>query len=156
MPERRPVCHFRPNYDHGVKKENAMSMPEFFKRSGMAACLLAGVVCGCLAATTTRAQAPTQDLTSRDQAIQRSQQKAGAAYRNLQQAQYEAKLAEQDVLNAQEAHRAAQRHAEEVKRQFDAANKALEAAKAKEATARKAYDEALGGVDQAFQRPPVK
>lgn len=129
-----------------------MNMPIFSNRLGTAACLVAGVLCGSLAC----AQAPVQDLVSRDQAIQRSQQKAGAAYRDLQQAQYDAKLAEQDVLNAQEAHRAAQKHAEEVKRQLDAAGKALAAAKAKETQARKAYDAALGDVDRAFQKPPVK
>jgi chromosome segregation ATPase len=129
-----------------------MNMPMFFKRRGTAACLVAGILCGGLA----WAQAPVQDVASRDQAIQRSQQKAGAAYRELQEAQYEAKLAEQDVLNTQEAHRAAQKHAEEVKRQLDAASKALAAAKAKEAQARKAYDAALGDVDQAFQKPPAK
>lgn len=133
-----------------------MSMPVFSKRRELATCLLAGVMCGCLVAAAARAQAPVQDLTSRDQAIQRSQQKAGAAYRELQQAQYEAKLAEQDVLNAQEAHRAAQKHTEEVKRQLDAASKAFATAKAREAQARRAYDAALGNVDQVFQKPPAK
>jgi len=103
-----------------------------------------------------QAQAPVEDLRSREQSIQRSQQKTGAAYRELQQAQYETKLAEQDYLNAQEAQRAAQKHADEMKRQLDAASKALAAAKAREARTRKAYDEALGGVDKAFQKPPAK
>jgi septal ring factor EnvC (AmiA/AmiB activator) len=129
-----------------------MNKPVFSNRLGTATCLVAGILCGSLA----WAQAPVQDAVSRDQAIQRSQQKAGAAYRELQQAQYDAKLAEQDVLNAQEAHRAAQKHAEEVKRQLDAASKALAAAKAKEAQTRKAYDAALGDVDRAFQKPPAK
>lgn len=111
----------------------------------------------CLAvATVAQAQAPVEDLTSREQAIQRSQQKTGAAYRDLQQAQFEAKLAEQDFLNAQEAQRAAQKQADEMKRQLDAAKKALDAARSKEAQARKRYDEALGGVDGAFQKPPAK
>ena len=129
-----------------------MNKPVFSNRLGTATCLVAGILCGSLV----WAQAPVQDIVSRDQAIQRSQQKAGAAYRELQQAQYDAKLAEQDVLNAQEAHGAAQKHAEEVKRQLDAASKALAAAKAKEAQARKAYDAALGDVDRAFQKPPAK
>lgn len=109
-----------------------------------------------LAVPTALAQAPVEDLTSREQAIQRSQQRSGAAYRELRQAQYEAKLAEQDFLNSQEAHRLAQQNAEERKRQLDAAKKALDAARAKEAQARKTYDAALTGVDQAFQKPPAK
>lgn len=109
-----------------------------------------------LPALVASAQVPVEDLTSREQAIQRSQQRTGAAYRELRQAQYEAKLAEQDFLNAQEAHRLAQQSAEERKRQLDAAKKALDAARAKEAQARKTYDAALTGVDQAFQKPPGK
>jgi len=105
---------------------------------------------------TVQAQAPVEDLTSREQAIQRSQQKTGAAFRDLQQAQFEAKLAEQDFLNAQEAQAAAQKQADEMKRQLDAAKKALDAARSKVAQARKRYDEALGGVDSAFQKPPAK
>jgi len=109
-----------------------------------------------LAASAALAQAPVQDLTSREQAIQRTQQRTGAAYRELQQAQYEAKLAEQDLLNAQEAHRASQQRTEELKRQLDAAQKALDAARAKEAQARKRYDEALGAVDKPWGKPPIK
>ena len=129
-----------------------MNKPVFSNSLGTAVCLVAGILCGGLAC----AQAPVQDVASRDQAIQRSQQKAGAAYGALQQAQYDAKLAEQDVMNAREAHLAAQKHAEEIKRQLDAASKALAAAKAKEAQARKAYDAALSDVDRAFQTPPAK
>lgn len=111
----------------------------------------------CIAAPAeVQAQVPVEDRSSREQAIQRGQVRAGAAYRELQEAQYEAKLAEQDVLNAQEAHRAAQKNADDLKRQLDAATKALAAAKAREASARKAYDEALGAVDRAFQKPPAK
>ena len=117
--------------------------------------LFGSVLCACLA-TVAAAQAPVEDLTSREQSIQRSQQKTGAAYRELQQAQYDAKLAEQDFLNAQDAQNAAQKRAEEMKGQLDAAKKALDAAKSKEALARKRYDEALGGVDRAFQKPPAK
>ena len=109
----------------------------------------------CLA-TLAAGQAPVEDLTTREQAIQRSQQKTGAAYRNLQQAQYESRLAEQDFLNAQDAQKAAQNHADEMKQQLDAAKKAFDAAKSKEAAARKRYDEALGGVDNAFQKPPAR
>jgi biopolymer transport protein ExbB/TolQ len=109
-----------------------------------------------LAAATVMAQAPVEDLASREQAIQRSQQATGAAYRDLQQAQYESKLAEQELLNAQEADRVAQQHAQERRQQLDAAKKAHEAAKAKEAQARKRYDQALAGVDRAFEKPPVK
>lgn len=113
------------------------------------------VLCGCLAGVA-GAQAPVADPTGREQAIQRSQLKTGAAYRDLQQAQYESKLAEQDFLNAQDTQRAAQKQADDLKRQLDAAKKALDAAKAKEAQARKRYDEALGTVDRAFQTPPAK
>ena len=105
---------------------------------------------------TVQAQAPVEDLTNREQAIQRSQQKTGAAFRDLQQAQFEAKLAEQDFLNAQDAQAAAQKHADEMKRQLEAAKKALDAARSKVAQARKRYDEALGGVDSAFQKPAAK
>ena len=117
--------------------------------------LFGGALCCCLA-TLAEAQAPVEDLTSREQAIQRSQQKTGAAYRDLQQAQYESRLAGQDFLNAQDAQKAAQKHADEMKRQLDAAKKAFDAAKSKEAAARKRYDEALGGVDNAFQKPPAR
>ena len=117
--------------------------------------IFAGLV-ALLAVPAVSAQVPVEDRTSREQAIQQSQQRTGAAHRELRQAQYEAKLAEQDFLNAQEAQRAAQRHADEMKRQLDAAKKTLDAAKLKEAQARKRYDAALGGVDQAFQKPPAK
>ena len=106
-----------------------------------------------LLAASAAAQAPTQDTSAREQAIQRSQIGAGAAYRELEQAQYEKKLAEQDVLNSQDAYQAAQQQAEERKRQLDAARKALEAARAREAQARKRYDAALAGVDRAFEKP---
>src|SRR5262245_23160310 len=109
-----------------------------------------------LVAVASAAQAPAEDLTSREQAIQRSQQKTGAAFRDLQQAQFEAKLAEQDFLNAQDAQAAAQKHADEMKRQLDSSEKALDAARSKVAQARKRYDEARSGVDGAFQKPPAK
>jgi hypothetical protein len=109
-----------------------------------------------LAVPAAGAQAPVEDLSAREGVIQRSQQKAGAAFRELQQVRYEAKLAEQDYLNAEEANRAAQKQAEERKRELEAARKALDAARAKEARARKAYDEALTAVDKAWQKPPAK
>ena len=74
----------------------------------------------------------------------------------MQQAQYEAKLAEQDFLNAQDAHAAAQKQADERRQQLATAKKSLGVAQAKVAQARKRYDEALSGVDQAFQKPPAK
>jgi len=95
-------------------------------------------------------------LTSREPAIQRGQQRAGAAYRDLQRAQYEAKLAEQEFLNSRDAHKAAQKRADETKMQLDASRRALEAARSNEAQARKRYDEALGGVERAFQESPAK
>ena len=109
-----------------------------------------------LTAGTALAQAPAQDRSVREQAIQRGQQRASGAYSNLQQAQYEAKLAEQEFLNAQEAQHAAQKHAEELKLKLDGAKKALDAARQKEAQARKAYDEALDGVERARQPAPVR
>jgi hypothetical protein len=115
--------------------------------------LLAVVILGFPVAPV-RSQAPVEDLTSREQAVQRGQLKAGAAYRAVQEAQYEAKLAEQDVLNAREVHQAAQQHADEMKRRLDAATRALAAAREKEAKARKDYEAALADVDKAFQKPP--
>jgi exopolyphosphatase/pppGpp-phosphohydrolase len=117
--------------------------------------MIALALCGCLAGVAI-AQAPVEDLTNREQAIQRGQLKTGVAYRDLQQAQYESKLAEQDFLNSQDAQKAAQKQADDLKRQLDAAKKAFDAAKAKEAQARKNYDEALGAVDRAFQALPAK
>jgi hypothetical protein len=122
------------------------------RRSSRVALLV--TLCGYLGAA--GAQAPVQDVTGREQVIQRGQMKTGAAYRDLQQAQYESKLAEQDFLNAQDAQKAAQKQADEMRRQLDAAKKALDAAKSKEAAARKRYDGALGAVDRAFQAPPAK
>jgi biopolymer transport protein ExbB/TolQ len=106
-----------------------------------------------LASIAALAQAPVDEPLRREQAIQRSQQATGVAYRQLQQAQYESKLAEQEFLNAQEVHHIAQQHAEERKRQLDAAKKALDAAKAKEAQLRKRYEQALTEVDRAFEKP---
>lgn len=133
-----------------------MNRHAFLELSGATCRLVAGALCWCLSLAGAQAQAPVEDLSSRDQAVQRSQLKTGAAYRELQQAQHEAKLAEQDFLNAQEAHRTAQKQADETKKQLDAASKERAAAKAREARARKAYDEALGSVDKAFQKPPAK
>jgi predicted nucleic acid-binding Zn-ribbon protein len=113
------------------------------------------LLCVLVLASSAAAQAPVQGPSAREQAIQRSQIGAGAAYRELEQAQYEKKLAEQDVLNSQDAYQAAQQQAAELKRQLDAARKALDAARAKEARARKRYDEALAGVDRAFENPPA-
>ena len=108
-------------------------------------------------AAAAQAPAPVQDAAqSRELGIQNSQRNTSAAYRQLEQARYEAKLAGQDFLNAQEGQRAAQKQADERKRQLDAAKKALDAARAKEAQASKRYDEALNGVDRAFEKPPAK
>ena len=123
---------------------------------GAACRLVAGALCWGLCLAGAQGQAPVEDLSSRDQAVQRSQLKTGAAYRELQQAQHDAKLAEQDFLNAQEAHHAARKQADEMKKQLDAASKERALAKAREARARKAYDAALGGVDKAFEKPPAK
>jgi septal ring factor EnvC (AmiA/AmiB activator) len=117
--------------------------------------LLAGALCACLASAA-GGQAPVEDLTNREQAIQRSQARTGAAYRELQQAKYDSKLAEQDFLNAQDAQKAAQKQADDAKQKLDAAKKALDAARTKEAQAQKRYDDALSGVDRAFEAPPAK
>ena len=108
--------------------------------------------------TTTGAATPAQveDRLSPEQTIQRSQHAAEAARRELLRAQHESKLAEQDFVNAQEAARVARRNADELKRQLDAATKARDDAKAREAQARNRYDQALTGVDKAFQKPPAK
>ena len=103
---------------------------------------------------TAAAQAPVEDVKVREQGIQRGQQAAGVAYRELQQARHDGKLAEQDYVNAQDMQRAAQKQADEMKARADAAKKALDAARAKEAQAQKRYDAALKNVDQAFQQPP--
>ena len=115
---------------------------------------IAGAILSLVAAAV-GAQAPVGD-TGGDAAIRQKQQQTSAAYRELQQAQYEAKLAEQDFLNAQEVHSAAQKQADERKKQLDAARKTLDAARAKVARARKTYDEAVTGVDQAWQKPAAK
>jgi len=115
--------------------------------------LMSAALLGCLSAPV-RCQAPVEDLTSRDQAVQRGQLKAAAAYRALQEAQYEAKLAGQDVLNAREAQQVAQKHADEMKRRLDEATKALASVQEKESRARKDYDAALADVDEAFRKPP--
>lgn len=132
-----------------------MRVRNFYARISCRLALFAGALCASLSGIA-GAQAPTEDLTSREQAIQRSQVKTGAAYRELQQARYESKLAEQDFLNAQDAQRAAQKQADQTKRQLDAAKKSLDAARSKEALAQKRYEEALGGVDRAFESPPAK
>ena len=93
---------------------------------------------------------------SREAAITRGQQRAGAAYRDLQQAEFEAKLAEQDYANAHEAELAARKVAELRARHTEGAKKALAAAQAKVAAARKRYEAALTGVDQAFGTKPAK
>lgn len=69
------------------------------------------------------AQAPVEDARPRQDALQRAQQKAGAAYRELQQAEFEAKQAAQDYRQADADHKAAQKRADELKRQADAAKK---------------------------------
>jgi hypothetical protein len=131
------------------KTEMRSDRPEFSKAHGL------GLGLSLLLATSVAvAQAPVEDIVNREQAIQRSQQATGAAYRDLQQAQFESKLAEQEFLNAQEADRLAQEHAQERRRQLESAKKALDAAKSNEAQARKRYDRALTSVDKAFQRPP--
>ena len=104
---------------------------------------------GVAASGSLSAQAPVQDLTSREQAIQRGQLSAGAAYRELQEARHQAKLAEQDYLNAQDRLNVAQKQAAATK-------KALAEARTREAQARKRYDEALSNVDRAFKLPPDK
>ena len=80
-----------------------------------------------LAATLAQAQAP-------DDALQRGQVKAGAAYRELQNAEFARKQAEDEYRQADASHKAAQT-------KFDAA-------KAREAAARKTYEAAVEAVDK--------
>lgn len=72
------------------------------------------------------AQAPVDDTRQRQDTLQRDQQRAGIAYRELQQAQYESKLAEQDLVQADGEYKAAIKRAEESKRRADAAKKAFD------------------------------
>lgn len=109
-----------------------------------------------MAAISNYAQAPVEDVRQRQDALQRAQQKAGAAYRELRQAEYEAKQAGQDYAQADADHKAAQKRADETRRQTDAAKKKLDAAKTKETQTRKSYDAAVNAVDQMSHPAPVK
>ena len=92
------------------------------------------------------AQAPVEDARQRQDTLQRDQQKAGAAYREMQQAQFTAKQAEQDLRQADADYKAAQTRADELKRNADAAKKNLDAAHAKVEQTRKNYDAAVDAV----------
>ncbi len=83
-----------------------------------------------------------------DDALQRGQRKAGAAYSDLQKAEYETKSAEEEFRKADVSHKTAQKQADDLKPQADAAAKKLAAAKAKEAAVRKTYDAAVDAVDK--------
>ncbi len=112
------------------------------------------LTCLGLAATAQAQQsAPVEDISSVESALLQSQQRAGAAYRELQQAQHEAKLAEQEYLNADDAYRAAQKRADDFRHQAKAAKEALDAAKAKEIAVRKSYEKALDAVDRLRRKP---
>ena len=102
------------------------------------------------------AQTPAAGAASRESAIMQSQQRAGAAHRDLQQAEFGLKLAEQDLDNARDAEAAARKLAEERARHLAAAKKAFADAQAKAAAARKRYEAALTAVDEAFGKRPGK
>lgn len=125
-------------------------------RIGALARRVTGLVLIFALAAVAQAQAPVQDAAGRGEAIQRGQQRAGAAYRDLQQARREASRAEQAFVDAQTAYEATQTQTDEAKRRFDAAVKARDTARAREQRARKVYDEALDRVDRARQAPPNK
>ena len=95
-----------------------------------------------LAANFAAAQPPVDD------ALQRGQHKAGAAYSELQKAEFETRRAEQEYRQLDADHKATQKRADELKRQYDDAHKKFNAAKAKEAAARKTYDAAVDAVDR--------
>ena len=102
------------------------------------------------------AQAPAEEARERDGALQRGQQKASAAYRELQQAECETKRAEQDFRQLDADAKALQKRADELKRQADAAKTKLGAAKAKDAQARKSYEAALDAVDKMPRPAPAE
>jgi predicted nucleic acid-binding Zn-ribbon protein len=97
------------------------------------------------------AQAPVEDARQRDDTLQRDQQKAGAAYREMQQAQFAAKRAEEDLLQADADYKGAQTRADELKRHADTAKKNLDSARAKAEQARKSYDAAVNAVGRTSQ-----
>ena len=70
-----------------------------------------------LAATLAQAQAP-------DDALQRGQVKAGAAFREVQKAEFARKQAEDEYRQADASHKAAQKRADELKGQTEAAYEA--------------------------------
>ena len=101
------------------------------------------------------AQAPVEDARQRQDTLQRDQQKAGAAYREMQQAQFAAKRAEEDFRQADADYKAAQTRADELKRHADTAKKNLDAGQAKAEQARKSYEaavNAVGGNSQPAQK----
>ena len=103
-------------------------------------CLLS-VVIFLFAATLAHAQAP-------DDALQRGQVKAGAAYRELLNAEFARKQAEDEYRQADASHKAAQTRSDELKGQTEAAQTKFDAAKAREAAARKTYEAAVEAVDK--------
>ena len=102
---------------------------------------LSVLITGSCTATLAHAQAP-------DEALQRGQIKAGAAYSEVQKAEFLTKQAEQEYRQADTSHKAAQKRAEELKVQAEAAQKKFDAAKAREAAARKIYDDAVEAVNK--------
>jgi len=113
---------------------------------------VAGVINGlCLllvaAAVSAQQPAPVEDARARENAVQRAQQHAGAAFRKLEQSQFETKLAEQEFVNTEHEARAWQAR-------LDAARQARDAARAREEQSRKAYEAALQEVDRVFGRKP--
>jgi len=91
--------------------------------------------------------APVEDMRARENAVQRAQQQAGAAFRKLEQSQFETKLAEQEFVNTEH-------EAKAWRARLDAARQARDAARAREEQSRKAYEAALQEVDRVFGRKP--
>jgi len=101
-------------------------------------------------------QAPIEDARQRQDTLQRDQQKAGVAYREMQHAQFAAKQADEDFRQAEADYKAAQARADELKRSADAARKKRDAAQAQAVQARKTYDAAVDAVGRNSQPAPKK
>ena len=104
-----------------------------------------------MATTAGYAQAPVDDTRQRRDTLQRDQQKAGAAYREMQQAEFAAKRADEDFRQADADYKAAQTRADELKRHADTAKKNLDTGHAKAEQARKSYDAAVDAVERNSQ-----
>jgi predicted nucleic acid-binding Zn-ribbon protein len=122
--------------------------PTFHREPGMR---LLAILLLTMATTAGYAQAPVDDARQRQDTLQRDQQKAGAAYREMQQAEFAAKRADEDFRQADADYKAAQTRADELKRHADTAKKNLDTGHAKAEQARKSYDAAVDAVERNSQ-----